>query len=97
MTKPPIDKSVEKENLNMNESSDWDKIRQGWVREQSDRVQAYADRYFMTDDELPLHRHFILVSLFLFFLVFVVWASFATLDETARGEGGEGRYALLRG
>ncbi len=76
-----------KENLNMNEGSDWDKIRQGWVREQSDRVQAYADRYFMTDDELPLHRHFILVSLFLFFIVFVVWASFATLDETARGEG----------
>jgi len=73
--------------LNMNESADWDAIRQGWMREQSDRVQAYADRYFMTDDELPLHRHFILVSLFLFFVVFVLWASFATLDETARGEG----------
>ena len=71
----------------MNEAGDWDKIRQGWMREQSDRVQAYADRYFMTDDELPLHRHFILVGLFLFFVVFVLWAPFATLDETARGEG----------
>lgn len=87
MTKPPIKNPDDTENLNMNESADWDKIRQGWVREQSDRVQAYADRYFMTDDELPLHRHLILVSLFLFFIVFVVWASFATLDETARGEG----------
>lgn len=87
MTKPPIKNPDNKENLNMNESADWDKIRQGWVREQSDRVHAYADRYFMTDDELPLHRHLILVSLFLFFIVFVVWASFATLDETARGEG----------
>lgn len=87
MTKAPIEKPEDKENLNMNESADWDKIRQGWVREQSDRVHAYADRYFMTDDELPLHRHFILVSLFLFFIVFILWASFATLDETARGEG----------
>lgn len=87
MTKPPIKNPDDKSNLNMNESADWDKIRQGWVREQSDRVHAYADRYFMTDDELPLHRHLILVSLFLFFIVFVVWASFATLDETARGEG----------
>lgn len=86
--KPVPKKPTEpKENLNMNEASDWDKIRQGWMRESSDRVQAYADRYFMTDDELPLHRHFILVSLFLFFIVFVLWASFATLDETARGEG----------
>jgi membrane fusion protein, adhesin transport system len=87
MTKPSSEKNQDKEDLNMNESADWDKIRQGWVREQSDRMHAYADRYFMTDDELPLHRHFILVSLFLFFLVFVIWASFATLDETARGEG----------
>lgn len=77
----------QKEDLNMNDVEDWDKIRQGWMRESSDKVQAYADRYFMTDDELPLHRHFILVGLFLFFIVFVVWASFATLDETARGEG----------
>lgn len=83
MTKKP----VSKENLNMNEAADWDKIRQGWMKENTDRVQAYADRYFMTDDELPLHRHFILVGLFLFFVVFVLWASFATLDETARGEG----------
>lgn len=89
MSKKPVpsEKPAPKENLNMNEVADWDKIRQGWMRESSDRVQAYADRYFMTDDELPLHRHFILVSLFLFFVVFVLWASFATLDETARGEG----------
>lgn len=89
MKKSPVpnDKNKLPENLNMNEARDWDKIRQGWMREQSDRVQAYADRYFMTDDELPLHRHFILVGLFLFFIVFILWASFATLDETARGEG----------
>lgn len=79
------------DDLNINNASDWNRLRQGWqrgwVRDQSDRVQAYADRYFMTDDELPLHRHIILVGLFAFFCVFVVWASFASLDETARGEG----------
>ncbi len=89
MSKQPVqnEKPITKENLNMNEVADWDKIRDNWMRESSDRVQAYADRYFMTDDELPLHRHFILVSLFLFFTVAVLWASFATLNETARGEG----------
>ena len=56
--------------LNINNAADWNSLRQGWVREQSDRVQAYADRYFMTDDELPLHRHLILVGLFFFFVVF---------------------------
>ncbi len=79
------------DDLNINNASDWNRLRQGWqrgwMRDQSDRVQAYADRYFMTDDELPLHRHIILVGLFAFFCVFVVWASFASLDETARGEG----------
>ena len=83
ITKTPVKKS---DDLNINNAADWDKLRQGW-REQTDRVQAYADKYFMTDDELPLHRHVILVSLFAFFGVFVLWASFATLDETARGEG----------
>jgi len=87
MNMTPPEKNQDQSELNMNNPKDWDNIRQGWMREQSDRVQAYADRYFMTDDELPLHRHFILVSLFLFFAIFILWASFATLDETARGEG----------
>jgi adhesin transport system membrane fusion protein len=86
-TNKDLSKSAGTENLNMNDPKDWDVIRQGWMREHADRVTAYADKYFMTDDELPLHRHFILVGLFLFFIIFIIWASFATLDETARGEG----------
>lgn len=85
--KTPVKKNEGSENLNINNSDDWEKLRLGWMREQSDKVQAYADRYFMTDDELPLHRHLILVTMFCFFVMFVLWASFATLDETARGEG----------
>jgi len=52
-----------------------------------DRAAAHADKYFMTDDELPLHKHVILVTTFFFFVVFVLWASFADVNETARGEG----------
>jgi len=90
MKKTPVKNNQKKsplsEDLNINNADDWDKLRLGW-KEQTDKVQAYADKYFMTDDELPLNRHLILVSLFAFFLVAIVWASFATLDETARGEG----------
>ncbi len=74
-------------NLNMNSNEDWGKIRNNWIRQRADRAAAYADKYFMTDDELPLHRHMILVTVFLFFVVLVMWASFAKINETARGEG----------
>ncbi len=74
-------------NLNMNSNEDWGKIRNNWIRQRADRAAAYADKYFMTDDELPLHRHMILVTIFFFFASFVLWASFAKINETARGEG----------
>ena len=73
--------------LNINREGDWDKIQQNWLKQRAEKLDAYAQRYFMADDELPLHRHILLVIIFLFFVVFVLWASFATLDETARGEG----------
>ncbi len=73
--------------LNINREGDWDKIQQNWLKQRADKLDAYAQRYFMADDELPLHRHILLMVIFLFFVVFVLWASFATLDETARGEG----------
>ncbi len=73
--------------VDLNKPEDWDAVQGQWMRERREKFEAYADRYFMTDDELPLHRHMLLVIIFLFFVVFVLWASFATLDETARGEG----------
>jgi adhesin transport system membrane fusion protein len=73
--------------LNINREGDWDKIQQNWLKQRADKLDAYAQRYFMADDELPLHRHILLMVISLFFIVFVLWASFATLDETARGEG----------
>lgn len=73
--------------IDLNKGEDWAAVQGDWMRERKEKIEAYADRYFMTDDELPLHRHMLLVIIFAFFVVFVVWASFATLNETARGEG----------
>ena len=74
------------EELSINREEDWQKIQQQF-RSRVDRLEAYADRYFMTDDELPLHKHFLLLAIFAFFCVAIIWASFAKLDITARGEG----------
>lgn len=73
--------------LNINNPDDWNLVHGSWFKTQRERMEAHADRYFMADDEIPLSRHLILVTVFIFFVVFVLWASFATLDETARGEG----------
>ncbi len=75
------------QDLSINREEDWQKIQTQWMRDRVEKVEAYADKYFMTDDELPLHKHLILVTVFLFFCVFILWASFAKLDITARGEG----------
>lgn len=73
--------------LRMNTNEDWQLIQSDWIKERKEKIEAYADRYFMTDDELPLHTHLLLVSIFAFFVVFIIWASFAKIDISARGEG----------
>ena len=84
---PPAKKAKPDDlDLNPNKDEDFAKLQNQWMRERREKMEAYADRYFMTDDELPLHRHALLVIIFLFFVVFILWSSFATLDETARGE-----------
>jgi adhesin transport system membrane fusion protein len=80
-------KGAEGRDLNINREEDWAQIRQNWLKERKEKLEAYADRYFMTDDELPLQRHLLLVAIFIFFVVAIIWASLATIDETARGEG----------
>lgn len=76
---------IEKKDLNINNPDDWDALRQNWSAA-SDKFQAHADRYFMTDEELPLHKHILLILVFSFFVVFVIWASLAKIAESARGE-----------
>ena len=71
----------------VNEHGAWTAIRQDWIKEQADRAHAYALALFDVDDQLPLSKHFLLVSITLFFFLFIVWANFSHLDEVTRGDG----------
>ncbi len=62
-------------------------ISQSWAKEQVGILNAHASAVFDVDDQLPLSKHLLLVSITLFFVVFLVWANVATLDEVTRGEG----------
>lgn len=71
----------------INKASGWAKVQNEWAREKVELAQARADRFFSTDDELPLSSHLLLSLIVLFFVLFVVWANFAKLDEVTRGDG----------
>src|SRR5690606_28217589 len=63
------------------------RARQGWMQSQLSKAAAHADRILVTDEDLPLSSHIMMVSICGFFLIFFLWASFAPLEETTRGEG----------
>ena len=75
------------DNLKTNSADDWLKIRQNWMKERADWMRANADRYFTTDEELPLSRHILLIVMMLAVGTFILWASFARLDEVTKGDG----------
>jgi len=52
-----------------------------------DTVKARAVRFFDVDDQIPLSKHLLLVSIMAFFVLFIIWANFASLDEVTRGMG----------
>lgn len=58
-----------------------------WLSEHMGRVQAHGERFFTTDEDLPLSSHLLLVFILMFFALFFVWAYFAELDEVTRGDG----------
>lgn len=71
----------------VNESENWTAIRQEWAKEQAGIARARAMAFFEVDDEMPLSKHLLLIFIFLFFVFFILWANFATLDEVTRGMG----------
>lgn len=75
------------ERLNINKPDDWIKLRQRWVKERAQWIAANADHYFITDEDLPLSRHILLMVVSVFVVVFILWASWARMDEVTRGEG----------
>lgn len=65
----------------------FNEARQTWMRDQVGKAKAHAEHFFMTDDDLPLSHHLLMISIFSFFMIAIAWASFATLEEITRGEG----------
>lgn len=75
------------ENLQMNRGEDWLQLQKNWATIQMQKMEARAEKYFMVDEDLPLSRHIILVTIFAFFCLFILWAMFSPLDEITKGEG----------
>ncbi|MEM7651201.1 MAG: HlyD family type I secretion periplasmic adaptor subunit [Pseudomonadota bacterium] len=71
----------------INDSDEWQAVRDSWAKEQAGKMQARALAFFDTDDDMPMSKHLLLMSITSFFVIFVVWANFATLDEVTRGDG----------
>ncbi|MCI5061178.1 MAG: HlyD family type I secretion periplasmic adaptor subunit [Alphaproteobacteria bacterium] len=73
------------ENMTPEEHAESEKKK--WLAEHMDRVQAHGERFFETDEDLPLSSHLLLFFIVAFFVIFFLWASFAELDEVTRGNG----------
>lgn len=71
----------------INDAPQWAEVRRKWAKEQAQKIQAHALAVFDTDDDLALSKHLLLMAIVSFFVIFMVWANFATLDEVTRGEG----------
>lgn len=71
----------------INQASEWARVRGQWAKERLDTAAAHADKFFTTDEELPLSQHILLMSIAAFVFVFILWANFASLDEVTRGDG----------
>ncbi|MEM8832995.1 MAG: HlyD family type I secretion periplasmic adaptor subunit [Pseudomonadota bacterium] len=58
-----------------------------WLSDHIERVQAQGERFFDTDEDMPLSRHLVLFFILAFFSIMFFWASFAYIDEVTRGDG----------
>lgn len=75
------------EDLSVNKAEDWDRINAEWVKQKVGILQAKADHYFVTDEELPLGKHVLLMFIATTVVILIILANFITLDEVTRGEG----------
>lgn len=73
--------------LDMNNEADWHAAHTSMLGTGIDKIRARGDKFFETDEDLPLSRHLLLIAICLFFVVFFTWASWANLEEVTRGEG----------
>lgn len=69
------------------EGSDWGRKQTSFGGRMKNRAQAHLDGLLEVDEDLPLAKHLQLFAITAFFVLFILWASFANLDEVTRGEG----------
>ena len=72
---------------NMTDAQKASADKKQWLSEHMGRVQAHGERFFSTDEDLPLSSHLLLFFILGFFTLFFIWASFVKLDEVTRGDG----------
>ncbi len=87
-TDPNLAKAMQmKMREGMSDSEKAEDDRKLWLTDHMERVQAHGERFFSTDEDLPLSSHLLLIFIVSFFIIFFFWASFAKLDEVTRGDG----------
>ncbi len=66
---------------------EWLDIKDVLSKKQLSILEAKADKFFETDDEMPLSKHMILLTIVFAVFFLIVWAWFAEIDEVTRGDG----------
>lgn len=64
-----------------------DDIREDWAKQKVTSIENRLEGYFETDEDLPLSKHLILVTIVFSFIFLITWAYFAEIDEMTRGDG----------
>ncbi|HRQ60739.1 MAG TPA: HlyD family type I secretion periplasmic adaptor subunit [Alphaproteobacteria bacterium] len=82
----PLQKQMEQAQM-INQERQWANIRKKWAKEKADLAEAKALSMLDVEDDLPLSKHMLLGFIALFFVIFILWANLAPLDEVTRGEG----------
>lgn len=87
--KQPQQPPAPKEGMDLSNPKDWEDLHKSMFNDGSpmDKVAAYADKLLVTDEELPLYRHLQLLTIVGSMLVFLIWASFAHIEQVTRGDG----------
>ncbi len=73
--------------LNLNSLQGYDQAHKGMFHSGLDRLEAYGEKMLITDEDLPLYKHIQLITICFGFVVLILWACFADLDEVTRGQG----------
>lgn len=76
-----------KSGLDLSNAKDWEDMHKKMFSGVMDKTEAYADRILVTDDELPLFRHIQLLTIVAVVFTFIIWASFAHIDQVTHGDG----------